>query len=157
MDMNSVSLVGRLTDNVSFTPKNGDETARAWFRLAVNRPTRKDQLKQADFITCVAWGVNAENLAKYTELGQEVGIRGSIRTNHTPNPDGSYNNYTEVSVAFCSYGQKSKKSQAAAQATPLAKELAQVLGSLDDVARGALQNLSDEDLRTALTEMATTQ
>ena len=62
--MNRACLVGRLTKDpeLRYTP-NG--VAVANFTVAVNRPFKNQAGEQeADFINCVAWRKQAENLAK---------------------------------------------------------------------------------------------
>ena len=65
--MNRVVLVGRLTRNpdLRYTP-NG--VAVANFTIAVNRPFKNQQGEnEADFINCVIWRKQAENLENYTK------------------------------------------------------------------------------------------
>ena len=65
--MNRVILVGRLTKDpeLRYTP-NG--VAVATFTLAVNRTFANQQgEREADFINCVIWRKQAENVANYLE------------------------------------------------------------------------------------------
>ena len=62
--LNNVCLVGRMTRDAElrYTPNN---QAVATFRLAVNRPFKNQNgEREADFINCVIWRQQAENLAK---------------------------------------------------------------------------------------------
>lgn len=74
--MNKVILMGRLTEDpkLRFAANNGQ--AIAAFTLAVNNPYKANA---ADFINCIAWGKNAENIAKYVFKGQQLLIEGSWR------------------------------------------------------------------------------
>jgi single-stranded DNA-binding protein len=109
LNVNQVTLVGRLADNVNFTPAQGETSARATGRLIVNRVPSRNSKKAFDAIQIVAWGAHAENLAKYTAKGKELGIQGEIRENSVrPTKEGeSWKNYTEVLVRSVSYGRDS--------------------------------------------------
>src|SRR5690625_2207497 len=75
--MNITVLVGRLTRDPELRyTQNG--TAVANFNLAVDRPFSKE--KETDFINCVAWRKQAENLAQYMKKGSQIGISGRIQT-----------------------------------------------------------------------------
>jgi len=94
--MNNTSLVGRLTKDpeVRYTP-NG--VAVANFTLAVNR-TFKDQNGDhgADFISCVSFRKQAENLANYQKKGNQIGITGRIQTGRYENNEGKTVYTTDV-------------------------------------------------------------
>ncbi|QBK26722.1 single-stranded DNA-binding protein [Ureibacillus thermophilus] len=69
----------------------------AMFRLAVNRPfANQNGEREADFINCVAWRKQAENLANYMRKGSLVGIDGRIQTGSYEDQDGKKVFYTEV-------------------------------------------------------------
>lgn len=93
--MNNVSLVGRLTvdPEVKHT-QNG--TAYTRFNVAVDRPVKQGEEKQADFITVVAWNKTAEFVCKYFSKGQRIGLTGSIRTGSYNDKDGNKRNTVEV-------------------------------------------------------------
>lgn len=96
--MNSVQLIGRLTKDIElkYTPSN---TAVAQFILAVNRRfTNQQGEREADFINCVVWRKTAENLAKYTQKGSQIGIDGRIQTRNYENQQGQRVYVTEVIV-----------------------------------------------------------
>ena len=74
--MNQVELIGRLVRDVNMrTAKNEEQTAVALFTLAVDRNT-----KEADFISCKAFGRTAEFMEQYTRKGQRIGVTGRIQT-----------------------------------------------------------------------------
>lgn len=77
--MNSVNLLGRLTDNpeVKATPSGVSVLS---FRIAVDRPTSKDKEREADFISCVAWRSTAEFINRYFVKGSLIAITGTLRT-----------------------------------------------------------------------------
>lgn len=87
--MNRVVLVGRITKDVklSYTQSN---IAVASFTIAVNRPySNEDGNKEADFIQCVAWRKQAENMEKYVHKGNMLGIDGRISTRSYDTDDGT--------------------------------------------------------------------
>ncbi|HEM4288223.1 TPA: single-stranded DNA-binding protein [Streptococcus suis] len=95
--MNNVVLVGRLTRDVElrYTPSN---QAVATFTLAVNRNFKNQATgeREADFINCVIWNKQAENLANWTKKGHLIGITGRIQTRSYENQQGQRVYVTEV-------------------------------------------------------------
>ena len=75
--MNKVILVGRLTDTPTLEKYNDKCVSK--FTLAINRPVVRDGVKVADFINCVVWNSQAENLCKYQSKGNLLGVFGEIR------------------------------------------------------------------------------
>lgn len=78
--LNSVTLVGRLTKDpeLRHTPNN---QAVATFSLAVKRNFKSQNgEREADFINCVIWRQQAENLANWAKKGALIGITGRIQT-----------------------------------------------------------------------------
>lgn len=78
--INNVVLVGRLTRDpeLKITPSN---TPVVNFTLAVNRSfTNQAGEREADFINCVVWNRQAENLARYMRQGSLIGVEGRIQT-----------------------------------------------------------------------------
>ena len=66
--INRVVLVGRMTRDPELRrTQNG--SAVTSFTLAINRPKRNDEEKQADYISCVVWNKTAENVEKYCSKG----------------------------------------------------------------------------------------
>src|SRR5690625_1719865 len=91
--MNITVLVGRLTrDSELRYTQNG--TAVDNFNLAVDRPFSKE--KETDFINCVAWRKQAENLANYMKKGSRIGVDGRIQTRNYEDKDGKRIYVTEV-------------------------------------------------------------
>lgn len=94
--LNRVVLVGRLTrdPDLRYTPSG---VAVANFTVAANRPFRNQQGEQeADFINCVTWRNQAENLAKYMKKGNLIGVDGRIQTRSYEGQDGKMVYVTEV-------------------------------------------------------------
>lgn len=78
--MNRVILVGRITKDPELK-KTAQDIAVVNFTIAVNRNyTDQQGEKQADFISCVVWRRQAENVAKYVSKGMLLGVEGRIQT-----------------------------------------------------------------------------
>ncbi len=95
--INNVVLVGRLTRDVElrYTPSN---QAVATFTLAINRNFKNQSTgeREADFINCVMWRQQAENLANWTKKGHLIGVTGRIQTRSYDNQQGQRVYVTEV-------------------------------------------------------------
>ena len=94
--LSSVCLVGRLTSDpeLRHTPSN---VAVATFTLAVNRNFKnQDGEREADFINCVIWRQQAENLANWAKKGALIGVTGRIQTRSYDNQQGQRVYVTEV-------------------------------------------------------------
>lgn len=90
--INKVILVGRITKDPEIRQAGSSETVR--FTLACNRRFKtKDGQRQADFITCNAWGVSARFMADYVRKGNLLGVEGSIETGSYDSKQG-YRVYT---------------------------------------------------------------
>lgn len=85
--INRTVIVGRLVvdPELRFTPSG---IASCKFRVAVNRPFKNEGEQQADFISCVAWRKQAENLANYMKKGSLIGLEGRIQTGSYEGQDG---------------------------------------------------------------------
>lgn len=98
-----MSLTGRLTKDpeLRYTP-SGVPMAR--FTLAVNRTfSGQNGEREADFITCLAWRKQAENLANYMRKGNLIGVTGRIQTGSFEGQDGKRVYTTDViaeNIAF---------------------------------------------------------
>jgi single-strand DNA-binding protein len=72
--INSVCLVGRLTRDPELK-YTGNNVAVASFSLAVNRNFKDaNGERETDFINCVIWRQQAENLANWAKKGALIGI-----------------------------------------------------------------------------------
>ena len=94
--MNKVILIGRLTKDPELrTIASGNATTS--FTIAVNRNfTNQNGEREADFINCVAWRKQAENVAKYCTKGSQVAVEGRIQTRSYDAQDGTKRYVTEV-------------------------------------------------------------
>ena len=101
--MNHVTLIGRLVaDPEAKTSQNGTTITR--YRIAVDRAYSKDGNREADFISCVAFGKSAEFAERYLFKGTRIAIEGRIQTGSYEKPDGTKVYTTDVIVdrhEFC--------------------------------------------------------
>lgn len=94
--INNVTLVSRITRDPELrcTPQN---QAVAPFTLAVNRQFKNSNgEREADFINCVIWRQQAENLANWAKKGALIAITGRIQTRNYENQQGQRVYVTEV-------------------------------------------------------------
>jgi len=111
--INRVVLVGRLTKDpeLRYSP-NGVASCR--FTLAVNRAFKTEGEQQADFIQCVAWRKQAENLANFQRKGNLIGVEGRIQTGSYEGQDGKRVYTTDVvadSIQFLEHRNGSESAQ----------------------------------------------
>ena len=93
--INKVILVGRITRDPEIKMVNS-ESAVCNFTLACNRPFVKENgERDADFINCVVWRKQAENLARFVKKGQMIGVEGRIQA-RSFEQDGQKRYVTEV-------------------------------------------------------------
>jgi single-strand DNA-binding protein len=86
--LNRIVLVGRLTKEPELRFTNNNNIPVVSFTLAVNRPFSSSSTsggndsnsKEADFIPCIAWRKQAENVSKYVKKGHMVAVDGRIQT-----------------------------------------------------------------------------
>ena len=101
--MNKVILMGRLTRDPELrTSGNGNSFVN--FTIAVNRTfASSNGEREADFINCIAFNKQAENLNRYIRKGGLVGIDGRLQTRSYTAQDNTKRNVMEVicdSVSF---------------------------------------------------------
>lgn len=94
--MNRVVLVGRLVKDPELKRTTSDIPV-VQFTIAVNRPfTGQTGDRQADFISCVVWRQQAENLAKYMRKGNQIGVDGRLQVRTYEDQGGVKRYVTEV-------------------------------------------------------------
>lgn len=96
--MNLTILIGRLTRDPELQhTQKGIAVAR--FTLAVNRNFKNENGEsQVDFINCITFRKQAENVAKYIYKGHQIAIKGRIQTRSYTNKEGKKVYITEVVV-----------------------------------------------------------
>lgn len=94
--INNVVLVGRLTKDPELRYSNSN-IPMVYFSLAVNRTfTDQSGQRQADFIGCVVFRKQAENMARFLGKGSLIGVSGRIQTRNYQGKDGNTVYVTEV-------------------------------------------------------------
>ena len=73
--MNKVILTGRITKDLELRKTKSDKSV-CEFTLATNRVGSED----ADFISCMVWNQQAENLCKFQGKGSLIAVFGELRT-----------------------------------------------------------------------------
>lgn len=94
--LNRVVLVGRLTKDpdLRYTPSG---VAVATFTLAVNRTfTNQQGEREADFLNCVIWRKQAENVANFLKKGSLAGVDGRLQSRSFEDQTGKRVYVTEV-------------------------------------------------------------
>ncbi len=94
--MNKAIIIGRLTrDPEMRTTASGINSTT--FTVAVSRNyTNPNGERETDFINCVTWRKQAENVAKYCTKGTQVAVEGRIQTRSYDAQDGTKRYVTEI-------------------------------------------------------------
>ena len=96
--MNHFTGIGRLTKDLELKQTQQGKAVGS-FTLAVNRNFKNAQGEyEADFIQCVIWDKKAENLAKFTRKGSQIGVSGRIQTRNYENQQGQWVFVVEIVV-----------------------------------------------------------
>ena len=94
--MNKVILIGRITKDPELR-RTPTDIPVVQFSIAVNRNYQnKNGERQADFINCVAWRNQAENLARYIRKGGQICVEGNLQTRTYDDQGGVRRYITEV-------------------------------------------------------------
>jgi single-strand DNA-binding protein len=94
--LNVSILIGRLVKTPELKVTNSN-TPFTNFTIAVNRQFKSESGEQeADFINCIVWRKQAENLCKYQTKGNLIGVQGRIQTRNYEDNDGKTIYITEV-------------------------------------------------------------
>ena len=114
--MNSVQLIGRLTRDPEVRYTSGTQTAVATFKIAIDRPPRKDGEKEADFPRIIVFGSQAENCEKYLAKGLLVGIQGRVQTGSYENKNGETVYTTDIVASRVEFLEWKKKDEGSSKA-----------------------------------------
>lgn len=97
--MNRVILMGRLVRDPEIRYTSGAKPmAVARYTLAVDRKFKRDGEQAADFISCVAFGKQAQFAENYLHQGMKMVVVGRIQTGSYTNRDGQRVYTTDVVV-----------------------------------------------------------
>ena len=101
--MNKAILIGRLTKDPELrTTSTGRNVCQ--FSVAVNRTfTNANGEREADFINCVVWDKQAENLSRYQKKGNQIAVEGRIQTRNYDDKDGKRVYVTEILATNISF------------------------------------------------------
>ena len=104
--MNNVNLMGRLCCDIELkNTHNGSVCTK--FSLAVDRYANGN--KTVDFIRCIAWGKNAENIGRVFRKGDMLAVQGNIKTGSFNDRNGNKHYTTDIYVTnFYFTGNKAK-------------------------------------------------
>ena len=106
--MNIVCLSGRLTKKPEL--RSTLKTSVCQFSLAVdNNKIDENGKRGVDFIECVCFGKQAENLCKYQDKGSMIELKGNIHVDKYTNKDNKNTYKTLVYVDLINYINSTKK------------------------------------------------
>ena len=120
--MNKSIIIGRLTKEpeLKSTP-SGRNVCQ--FTIAVNRNyTNANGEREADFINCVAWDKQAENLVRYQHKGNQIAIEGRIQTRNYEDNSGKKVYVTEVFVSSIAFLENKNNNVANLPESPVQEE-----------------------------------
>lgn len=101
--MNKCVLIGRLTGEPEIRRTQSGKSV-ASYRLAVDRQFKQEGQPEADFLSCVAFGSNADFVSKYLHKGMKIAVEGRIQTGSYNKDDGTKVYTTDIIVEhheFC--------------------------------------------------------
>ncbi|MDY6064805.1 MAG: single-stranded DNA-binding protein [Finegoldia sp.] len=118
--MNNVSLMGRLVRDPEVRYTANNQMAVARFTVAVDRRLSKEKRAEAqsnnqptaDFISCTAFGRQAENIGQYFNKGNRIAITGHIQTGSYTNQQGQRVYTTDVIVDQFEFVESASNNQA---------------------------------------------
>lgn len=110
--MNKSILMGRPTRRPEVRISQGvNAIAIARLTLAVPRKYKANGEEEADFISCVAFGKQAEFLEKYVQQGTKIIIIGHIQTGSYTNKEGKKVYTTDVVIDEIEFAESKSASQ----------------------------------------------
>lgn len=113
--INNVVLIGRLVRDVDLKFTNSGKAATN-FTLAVNRDFKNEQGEnEADFISCAAFGKQAENMARFLGKGSLISVEGRISTRSYQAKDGKTVYVTEVITSKIGFLESKKQGNTSQQ------------------------------------------
>lgn len=109
--LNTVQLIGRVARELKLehVQSKGDQIAKVDFTLAVNHHQKQENV---DFIPCVVFRTQAENLFKYIKKGSKIFVSGKISINNYTDKNGDKRSTTKVIAQQILYLDNKPKDQA---------------------------------------------
>lgn len=95
--MNFFIGLGRLVRDVNVQYTSGGKVY-AKFTIAIDRPYRKDQPKETDFVNCTTFGKTAETIGNYFHKGSRILVRGRLQIGSYTGKDGSKKTSADIIV-----------------------------------------------------------
>ncbi len=113
MNINEITICGRITKDIDMrTTPSGTSVGK--FSVATNHTWKGQDGKkneETEFHDVVAWGKTAEIISQYFAKGDEIYVRGRMKTSSWEAQDGSKRYRKEIILEKFEFGQKSKANQ----------------------------------------------
>ena len=141
--MNRCILVGRITKDLELRKTQNDKSV-CEFTIATNRIGQED----ADFINCVVWNKQAENLCKYQQKGNLIGVEGQLR-NEKYEYNGQTKYKTYIIVNQLEFLSNSKNKEEKEQTNPyeeFGKEIDQRMMNEEKLFNDDIMEINEEDM-----------
>ena len=101
--LNKVIIMGRITHDLDLKQTQGGVSFLR-FSVAVDRGyVKQGEERQADFISCIAWGHRAEFINDYFSKGRMIALEGQLRTGSYDDKNGVKHYTTDVNVDNVSF------------------------------------------------------
>lgn len=111
MALNKVIIMGRITHHLELKQTSSGKAVLS-FSIAVDRYSKDENEKTADFFNCVAWDKQAEFISKYFDKGRLIAIVGKLQTRSYEGKDGTKKTATEIIVDNAEFtGEKPPQAQ----------------------------------------------
>jgi single-strand DNA-binding protein len=110
--MNISIITGRLTDSAELKTTQSGKTVTSF---TIANDTGWGDNKKTNFIPCVAWNKQAENICKYFTKGDPILVRGQLQMRNYTTNDGSKRTAYEILVDGFDFigGKKAEENTAA--------------------------------------------
>jgi len=114
--MNKVILIGRICSDPEIRQTQAGKNV-ASYRIAVDRRFKAEGQPTADFLSCVAFGNNADFASRFIKKGMRIAIEGSIQTG-SYEKDGVKHYTTDIIVDRHEFCESKKEDGGNAQNAP---------------------------------------
>lgn len=143
--MNRVVLVGRITHDLELRYTNTG-IAVINFSIAINRNYTNEQgEREADFIRCVAWRGQAENMAKFVGKGSLIGVDGRIQSRSYETPQGEKRTSIEVLADQVVFLEPKSAREGSSYEPPFDKEFEAEYDHADELLKSAIDVDFDDE------------
>lgn len=116
--MNSINLLGRLTQDPTLTYSKGeDPIAVCRFSVAVRR-----NQEETDFINCVAFAGTAEMIEKYFKKGHLIGVTGALHIDKYKDKEGNSRTSATVEARSVYFADSGKNDQEEEKPAPQSRQ-----------------------------------